>query len=313
MGTPRYSSPEQLQSANVDNRSDIYSLGLIMYFMLAKKYPWDIDINSVSAWHKAHLELTPNPFNQNLKIPKILSDLVFRCLSKSPNDRPQSIGEVIQILESLLRAINSQQSQQAGQSSNKIPLIPEAKQLENFLYRNVWPRNKPVQKIVFPRIVTFKNQSVPTICTMLDPEDIEIRKNNVRYNQFIFQSFPYPMLLWVTALYDVEKGPRWLPCYLDLKSKIGIQLMSCLSTSKKYFLLFYGLNNPKKCQYVLPFKVGLKQRNNLKQWSSVSKMLTVQHNDEAVVSRRKLKEDFSLLKPRIILELEKSITQEIHR
>ena len=312
MGTPRYSSPEQLQNANVDNRSDIYSLGLIMYFMIRKKYPWNLDIDSVSAWHKAHLELEPLPFPSNLNIPKNLSSLILRCLSKSPNQRPQSVGEIIQVLENLLRTINAKQSQRKTLEKSDFSPSPSSKTLDDFLSHCTWPKNKPLQKIVFPRLVSFNNQPIPTICTMLEPEDIERRKNSIRYNQFIFQSFPHPMLLWITALYDAEEGVRWLPCYLDLKSKIGTQLINALGESKKYFVLFYSLDNPKKCQFIQPFKVRLKQRNNLKQWASVSKMLNVKHNDEAIVSRRKLKEDLALLKPEIILELEKTITQEIH-
>ena len=47
------------------------------------------------------------------------------------------------------------------------------------------------------------------------------RKNNIRYNQFFFQSYPHPMILWLTVLYSPEDGARWLPCYLDLKTNIG--------------------------------------------------------------------------------------------
>ena len=56
----------------------------------------------------------------------------------------------------------------------------------------------------------------------------------------------------------------------------------------------------------------LKQRTSLKKWSSVGNMLSVKHNEEAIVSRRKLKQDLEELKPKIILEIEKSHTQEIH-
>ena len=283
-----------------------------MYFMLSKKYPWDLEIDSVSAWHKAHLEMPPSPLPEDLKVPKTLSHLILRCLSKVPSQRPQSIGEIIQVLENMLRVLNSQQKQQLAEQNKQISTVKKSDTVKDFLYRNTWPKNKPVQKIVFPRLVPFNNQLIPTICTMLEAEDIERRKENVRYNQFVFQSFPYPMLLWLTAIYDPVLGPRWLPCYLDLKSKIGSQLVQTLSTSKHYYLLFYSLDNPKKCQYVLSFKVGLRQRNNLKQWSSVSKMLNIKHNEEAIVSRRKLKDDLAQLKPKIILDLEKSLTQEIH-
>ncbi|BAQ63417.1 serine/threonine-protein kinase [Geminocystis sp. NIES-3709] len=311
MGTPRYCSPEQIQGKDLDNRSDIYSLGMVMYFMLAKKYPWDLEINSVSAWYKAHTELTPSPFSSSLKIPPELEKLVLRCLEKSPNYRPQSIGEIIQILEAIARNINNQ-SHLRNQSSYSNIHDNKKSPLETFLLTSKWPQNKPQQKIVFPRIFPFEKEVFPTICTMLESEDINKRKNNIRYNQFLFQSYPHPMILWLTVLYSPEDGARWLPCYLDLKTKIGQQVVNLLSDSKKYFLLFYPLDNPNKCQNILSFKVMLKQRTSLKQWASVSNMLNINHNEEAVISRKKLKEDLERLKPKIILDIEKTQTQEVH-
>jgi serine/threonine-protein kinase len=313
-GTPKYCSPEQIQGEKIDNRSDIYSLGMVMYYMLAKKYPWDLEIDSVGMWYKAHTELSPNSFAPELQIPPELEVLILNCLAKSVKDRPQSIGEVIQKLENISRslkinnkvAVNNFNNFQSEQNSS------ETTSLEKYLSSSIWPHNKPRQKIVFPRIMVFQQKIIPTVWTMLEEKDIHKRTNNIRYNQFIFQSFPHPMILWLTVLYSAEDGPRWLPCYLDLKTKIGTQLVNQLSESKEYFLLFFSLENPRQCHSLLSFKVGLKQRTNLKQWASVSSMLTINHNDEATLSRRKLKENLEELKPKILLELAKENTEEIH-
>lgn len=313
MGTPRYCSPEQIQGLDLDNRSDIYSLGMVMYFVLTKKYPWELEINSVSAWYKAHTELTPSGFSPDLKIPPELEKLILKCLEKSPNYRPQSIGEIIQLLDAIARKINHQSNRNNINNQNsQLININQKPPLETFLLSSKWPENKPQQKIVFPRIFMFNNKLYPSICTMLESKDIKERKNNIRYNQFLFQSYPHPMILWLTVLYSAEDGARWLPCYLDLKTKIGQQMVNLLSDSKKYFLLFYALDNPQKSQDLLTFSVMLKQRTNLKQWASISNMLNINHNDEAVISRKKLKEDLERLKPKILLEIEKSQTQEIH-
>ena len=315
MGTPRYCSPEQLQGEPLDNRSDIYSLGMIMYLMLTKKYPWEVEVDCVGEWYKAHTELSPNRFPPELKIIPELENLVLRCLAKSANNRPQSVGEVMQKLEIISQQLKLPHKTQLDSDTNQAQLPHAASQqdsLEKFLYSNTWPSNKPKQKIVFPRLVTFKNHLIPTICTMLEEKDIHKRKNNIRYNQFIFKSFPHPMILWLTVLYSIQEGARWLPCYLDLKTKFGTQLVNNLSDSKEYFLLFFSLENPHQCQNLLSFKIGLKQRTNLKQWASVSRMLNVKHNEEAIVSRRKLKDDLEELKPKILLELAKTNTEEIH-
>lgn len=313
MGTPRYCSPEQIQGLDLDNRSDIYSLGMVMYYLLAKKYPWDLEINSIAAWYKAHTELTPSDFPPELNILPELEKLVLKCLEKSPNYRPQSIGEIIQRLDSIARKINYESNtKNLNNEQSKLINAQEKLSLDTFLLASKWPDNKPQQKIVFPRIFMFEHKVYPSICTMLEYEDIKKRSNNIRYNQFLFQSYPHPMILWLTVLYSAEDGARWLPCYLDLKTKIGQQMVNILSESKKYFLLFYTLKNPEKGQDLLSFTVMLKQRTNLKQWASVSNMLNIKNSNEAVMSRKKLKDDLELLKPKILLEIEKSNTQEIH-
>ena len=123
---------------------------------------------------------------------------------------------------------------------------------------------------------------------MLDDDDIDHRMTNVRYSRFIFQSYPYPMILWLTVLYSHDLGARWLPCYLDLKTNMGQQIANLLSDSKKYYLLFFPLNKSNKCINFLPFKVMLKQRTNIKQWVSVSNMLNIEDKRQALVSKKKI-------------------------
>lgn len=320
MGTPKYCSPEQLQGKELDNRSDIYSLGMIMYLMLCKKYPWDIELESVALWYKAHTELPPQPFPPELNISPELEKLVLKCLEKSPSDRPQNVGEIIQKLESIARKLNINNQQIKPTQTPTINIRSERPQpdqdtlspKEKFLLTNEWPDNKPKQKIVFPRIVFYEHTILPTICTMLESEDIKKRKNNIRYSQFLFQSYPHPMILWLTLLHNPKHEPRWLPCYLDLKTKVGQQLVTALSESKEYYVLFYSLEKPHQCIDLQSFKIMLKQRTNLKQWMSVSNMISVKHNDEALFSRRKLKQDLENLKPEILRELEKTNTLEVY-
>lgn len=319
MGTPKYCSPEQLQGKDLDNRSDIYSLGMIMYLMLCKKLPWNLEVESVGLWYKAHTELSPKPFPPELNISSDLEKLVLQCLEKSPSNRPQNVGEIIQRLESIAKklkivkkTISEGQNHLLNINNNFVESDENTNPKEDFLLSHPWPKNKPKQKIVFPRVVFYQNSSLPTICTMLETEDIRKRKNNIRYSQFLFQSYPHPMILWITLLYSPKHEPRWFPCYLDLKAKIGQQLVSTLSESKEYFVLFYSLEKPHKCIDLQPFKIMLKQRTSLKQWMSVSNMISVKHDDEVLFSRRKLKQDLEALKPKIIINLEKTNTLEVY-
>ncbi|QXE22615.1 serine/threonine protein kinase [Richelia sinica FACHB-800] len=101
LGTLAYSSPEQIEGKELDNRSDIYSFGVMMFEMLTSKMPLVVSANSFGAWYKAHQFEKPRSFEEvapNLQIPKPIQDLVMSCLAKKPAERPQSIREIINVL-----------------------------------------------------------------------------------------------------------------------------------------------------------------------------------------------------------------------
>lgn len=109
VGTPPYMAPEQWKG-ECDERTDIYSLGVVLYEMLAGEPPFKGD--QITLMNK-HLTESPQPFhkfNKNLKIPKHLEKVVFRCLEKKPDNRPQSIDE----LKSLLQKAKNQDGQPAN-------------------------------------------------------------------------------------------------------------------------------------------------------------------------------------------------------
>jgi len=88
MGTPVYMSPEQCAAKSLDARSDIYSLGVITYQMLAGEPPFAGNTGSVI---REHLELTPPPLRErSKKIPKRVAETVMAALAKDPAARPQT-------------------------------------------------------------------------------------------------------------------------------------------------------------------------------------------------------------------------------
>ena len=101
-GTPKYMSPEQARSQELDARSDIYALGVMMYQMLMGRVPFDAD-DHVSILLK-HVTEPPPPFGKirpDLHVPKEFQDLVFRAMEKNVKDRYQSADEMLMALEGL--------------------------------------------------------------------------------------------------------------------------------------------------------------------------------------------------------------------
>ncbi|MBS1999619.1 MAG: serine/threonine protein kinase [Cyanobacteria bacterium SZAS LIN-2] len=102
-GSPGYMSPEQCMGYQLDARSDIYSLGCVMYELLSGKPPFNCD-NPVQTIVK-HLSEAPERLKLTpaggKSIPEALEDLVLRCLEKDPRNRYQSMEQLRKDLSSI--------------------------------------------------------------------------------------------------------------------------------------------------------------------------------------------------------------------
>jgi serine/threonine protein kinase len=87
LGTPIYMSPEQCRSEALDARSDIYSLGVIAYQMLAGEPPFQAPPFELM---KLHMEAPPPPLRQKRRVPRRMAAVVMSALAKNPADRPAS-------------------------------------------------------------------------------------------------------------------------------------------------------------------------------------------------------------------------------
>ena len=97
VGTVDYMAPEQIMGKPVDGRTDVYSLGVMLYKMLCGKNPFRD--SGVPALIHAHLNTMPKPLNEMVEgIPQELNLVVLRCLMKKPERRYDSMAELARAL-----------------------------------------------------------------------------------------------------------------------------------------------------------------------------------------------------------------------
>lgn len=92
VGTPMFMSPEQATAKEVDGRSDIYSLGCVMYFALTATIPFYGETYVETLYKHIHNE--PPEMASSLKIPHALKMIVLRCMEKKPHSRYQTMHEL---------------------------------------------------------------------------------------------------------------------------------------------------------------------------------------------------------------------------
>lgn len=312
MGTLAYSSPEQMEGRELDARSDIYSLGIMMFQLLTSKMPLQADTHTFGGWYKAHQFQHPRSFaaaNSTVRIPKALESLVMSCLAKSPSDRPQNIADILKALEPLEQRFGTgrQIGQRIGVALSKLPVAAKPKEPSELTADEVcklasWPKNMPIADIVFPNPMRTSKEVLSTLWVMLPQSEIRKRLVCTRYNQFLFLEAPHPMMLWLTVLYNAEHGPRWLPCYLDLKSSQGLQITRLLGKTGQYRLLFFAHESPQQCMTVMTSTIAEAQCRMLQHWVTLSQ--SVHSANQSTVSKTMLKSELEKLKPKILTKLE---------
>jgi serine/threonine protein kinase len=102
LGTPSYASPEQCELRPMDERSDIYALGLLLFEMATGHRPFEAESASEALeMHKS--AAPPDPRELEASIPPELSTLILRCLKKDPAERHPSATALREAVEALER------------------------------------------------------------------------------------------------------------------------------------------------------------------------------------------------------------------
>ena len=97
IGTPGYMSPEQAEGRRVDGRSDLFSLGIVLYQMATGKMPFQADTSMAIMFQVVH-QTPPPPRSVNPAIPLYLDSIIQKALAKQPDARFQTGQEMAQAL-----------------------------------------------------------------------------------------------------------------------------------------------------------------------------------------------------------------------
>ena len=142
MGSVHYSSPEQARNGFVDGRSDIYSLGIVMYEMVTGRVPFDGDTTVAVAIQHLQEEMTP-PSVYAKNLPISMEKIILKCTQKNADRRYQTIGDLLadlrRSLEQLFFRAAFKNDQQNCLRDHDFELIQEfyTKQIESRTGRKI--------------------------------------------------------------------------------------------------------------------------------------------------------------------------------
>lgn len=105
VGTPTYMAPEQVRAKTIDSRTDIYTLGIIMYEMLTGRAPYLGDESMAVLFQHVEGKATP-PRELNPDIPVSLEAIIMKAMAVSPNDRFQTFDEMREELEKVVNNLS---------------------------------------------------------------------------------------------------------------------------------------------------------------------------------------------------------------
>ncbi len=171
IGTPEYMSPEQVEGKDIDLRSDIYSLGIILFEMLTGRIPFDGE-SALSVALKQETQPPPDPKTINKQIPEDFNRLILKCLEKDKAKRFQSAEEVLAELAKIEKGIPTTERvipRPTRLTSREITVKFTLKKLlipalvviaviaAGLLALLLIPKKEPVRRSI--AIISFKNQT----------------------------------------------------------------------------------------------------------------------------------------------------------
>ena len=156
MGTPDYISPEQALGRPLDGRADVYSLGISLFYLLSKRFPFKADSTLALALLHVH-EAPPSLALIRADVTPTIDRVIHKALAKEPEGRFQTAGAFIQAFAEAIASDEEERKTNSGKRARILPSIP-GRIVETpyaFMpYRSVI-RVKPIvtQKVSLPRLL----------------------------------------------------------------------------------------------------------------------------------------------------------------
>ena len=122
IGTPEYMSPEQAEGKQVDGRSDIYSLGIVLYELVTGRKPFTADILPAVMIKQARDPL-PDPKKYVPDLPQPVERFLYKALAKQPEDRNKNMADLAAALEILLHLPSAERDEEKAR-----PLLVQTKE-----------------------------------------------------------------------------------------------------------------------------------------------------------------------------------------
>ncbi|WP_018247320.1 Stk1 family PASTA domain-containing Ser/Thr kinase [Orenia marismortui] len=157
MGSAHYLSPEQAKGAKVSTKSDIYSLGIVLYELLTGQVPFTGE-NHISIALKHLEEKPPSPQEINPNISDELASIILKAIAKKPEDRYNSVVEMLRDLKEI--EINTTQKVKNKDITNQHTMVMSKEDYQKEINKEI---NKKVSKEVSKEVnkKTTKKESLP--------------------------------------------------------------------------------------------------------------------------------------------------------
>lgn len=281
LGTPAYMSPEQCQGKEATAQSDIYSLGVVMYYLFTGTLPFEG--NNYLALMRHHLETPPTPVRIiNPNLPISLEKLITQCLAKSPENRPNSAKEIAENLKKIAEEISKKSGQVEPLDQPTVVLKDTTPQIESASPPTPAVSHTPYQGFPSPSPTPLTSQSSPVQesyhvpppyppTPQQTPYQTPITPQQYTYTQYQSSQTPIPPSTHTPSLSETRKwetisGKTSLIIFILLiltliSTSVSIYLAYKLSTQPTTKITEYTVDrSPSNSYQVLPTEKNIESK-----------------------------------------------------